>query len=463
MRADDGVRDRRPDPGADPPAPTASEEQRFRALFDASPVGIALSDEHGLFVLANDAMGALFGCPPDELVGRSGAEFVHPDDLALHATVEQAQARSQDSVARVEARHIHPDGTMLWLELTITAYGGPAGRRWTIFCAQDVTRRKAAETALQRSRAELTAIASVSRSAQLGQDPRPAVLAACRSLSGADSVVIVELAEDGLAVTGSVGAQTAAHRRPTWSSTTGQVYRSARRVWWTGDADSPPLHTSDPVDAGSTRSVLWEPVVSWDRVIAVVVASWQQWIPDALHEAVRAVMLIASEAAGSLQAAQLWSELQASAYTDPMTGALNRRAWDIALTRLIGDACRTSRPLVVALVDLDHFKAYNDEFGHDAGDALLRTFTRAAIDCLREADVFARWGGEEFIIALPDCSPESALDVLARVRAAVPEGRTCSIGMTTWRPAEPTRACVTRADAALYDAKHGGRDRVASR
>ena len=168
--------------------------------------------------------------------------------------------------------------------------------------------------------------------------------------------------------------------------------------------------------------------------------------------------LIAGEAGASLHAARLRAELEASAITDPMTGALNRRAWDRALVDLTTAAGRTGRPLGLALLDLDNFKAYNDAFGHNAGDRLLREFAEDARRCLRVGDVFARWGGEEFVVALPDCAPEESTRIVERVRRAVPDGRTCSAGLTTWVPGEPVTSCIARADAALYDAKQGGRD-----
>lgn len=94
---------------------------------------------------------------------------------------------------------------------------------------------------------------------------------------------------------------------------------------------------------------------------------------------------------------------------------------------------------------------------------MLRDFATAATTVLRKGDVFARWGGEEFVVALPRTTTAQAEQVLDRVRGAVPAGRTCSIGHTQWRAGESVAACVARADAALYDAKRAGRDRLAAR
>lgn len=441
----------------------AESERRYRQVFEASPISVAMADEHGRFARVNDALCRMVGRPAEELIGRSGAEFVHPDDLALHANVERDQQESPDGVVRVEARHLHADGSYRWIEMTVAAVPGPHGEHWTLFYGQDVSERKAAELALRESEAQLAAIASISRTVQLGRDPRPQVLESVRTLSGASTVVLVEAATDGRpAVTGGTAASVDTAPRPTGRSLTAQAwdtgvarFRSDVRAGGAG------VDATDPVDVAG-RSALWQPVVGADAVLAVLVVTWRSAVRES-DRAVGAIRAIAHEAGVSLQAVRLRAELEASANTDPMTGSLNRRAWDAALRNLVDAARCTGRPLAVALVDLDHFKSYNDEFGHSAGDVLLREFADAARSCLRVGDVFARWGGEEFVLALPDCGPGQVGPILARVRAAVPGGRTCSIGVTTWIVDEPVTGCVARADSALYDAKRGGRDRVSVR
>jgi diguanylate cyclase (GGDEF)-like protein len=142
---------------------------------------------------------------------------------------------------------------------------------------------------------------------------------------------------------------------------------------------------------------------------------------------------------------------------DPLTGLLNRRAWDISLTSSLR---KRRRPMYVALIDLDHFKAFNDRHGHPAGDALLRRAAVAWRSALRTADVLARYGGEEFAILLAGCSAESALEIIERVREATVDDQSVSIGLATWDGRESAESLVYRADKALYQAKHDGRNRV---
>jgi diguanylate cyclase (GGDEF)-like protein len=142
---------------------------------------------------------------------------------------------------------------------------------------------------------------------------------------------------------------------------------------------------------------------------------------------------------------------------DPLTGLLNRRAWDMALS---GALRKRRSPIYVALMDLDHFKDFNDRHGHPAGDALLRRAAVAWRGALRTADVLARYGGEEFAILLAGCSDESALEILDRVRLATVGGPSVSIGLAIWDGREGADRLVCRADTALYEAKRAGRDRI---
>jgi len=112
----------------------------------------------------------------------------------------------------------------------------------------------------------------------------------------------------------------------------------------------------------------------------------------------------------------------------------------------------------VAVVDLDHFKAFNDEHGHLSGDRLLKSAAAAWRTALRQTDTLARYGGEEFGVALPSCSLSEAEVVLDRLRTLTPDEQTCSIGLAEWSPGETGAELVARADEALYEAKRGGRD-----
>jgi diguanylate cyclase (GGDEF)-like protein len=116
--------------------------------------------------------------------------------------------------------------------------------------------------------------------------------------------------------------------------------------------------------------------------------------------------------------------------------------------------------LYVALLDLDHFKRYNDQHGHQGGDRLLKEATAAWQTRMRRSDLLARYGGEEFTVLLRDCTPVQAVMVLDDLRAVTPDGQTFSAGLAEWDGLEDPERLVGRADRALYEAKHAGRDRI---
>ena len=156
---------------------------------------------------------------------------------------------------------------------------------------------------------------------------------------------------------------------------------------------------------------------------------------------------------------RLVSRLEGLARTDPLTGLPNRRVWDEEVPRELERARRTGAPLCVAMLDLDHFKAFNDHNGHQEGDRVLKEAAAAWKQAVRTTDLLARYGGEEFGLLLPACPLHDAVEVVRRVQAATPPAVTCSIGLASWDFHESAVALVRRADEALYAAKAGGRDR----
>ena len=156
----------------------------------------------------------------------------------------------------------------------------------------------------------------------------------------------------------------------------------------------------------------------------------------------------------------LLTEVKVLASRDALTGLPNRRTLEEQLPREMARARRASTPLCLAIVDVDHFKAYNDAHGHLAGDVVLRDCAMAWDSELRGEDTIVRFGGEEFLVLLPDCPLDQAAGTVERLRAATPDGQTCSAGLACWDFAESVEDLVERADVALYAAKGNGRDRL---
>ena len=170
--------------------------------------------------------------------------------------------------------------------------------------------------------------------------------------------------------------------------------------------------------------------------------------------------------------AQALEQIRQLATHDDLTGLLNRRAMLDRMQLEQHRSLRSGSPLLIAQLDIDHFKAVNDTHGHAAGDLVLQSFADTVRRNVRDTDVLARWGGEEFVLLLCDTPAADAVTLMERLRQAVqamqvpvaqggqPITVTVSIGLARHTPADPLAGTLERADQALYAAKAGGRNRV---
>ena len=170
--------------------------------------------------------------------------------------------------------------------------------------------------------------------------------------------------------------------------------------------------------------------------------------------------------------AQALEQIRQLATHDDLTGLLNRRAMLDRMQLEQRRSLRSGSPLLIAQLDIDHFKAVNDTHGHAAGDLVLQSFADTVRRNVRDTDVLARWGGEEFVLLLCDTPASDAVTLMERLRQAVqamqvpvaqggqPITVTVSIGLARHTPADPLAGTLERADQALYAAKAGGRNRV---
>ena len=189
-------------------------------------------------------------------------------------------------------------------------------------------------------------------------------------------------------------------------------------------------------------------------------------VPRTLHERERSILRdLAAIAAREI-------ELTHAAITDPLTGAFNRRTMMMMVEKEIARFDRTQNPFTLAAFDLDHFKRVNDTYGHEAGDRVLSRFVKLAGEHLRQQDLLFRIGGEEFVMVLPETNEVAAEIALDRFRKqleqtpiqtnAGPIYVTVSIGIAEATPQDTTVKTIGgRADEALYNAKHQGRNRIA--
>ncbi len=160
-------------------------------------------------------------------------------------------------------------------------------------------------------------------------------------------------------------------------------------------------------------------------------------------------------------------QLALLATTDALTGIANRMKFNEALAVEFSRVRRYGFPLAVVLFDIDHFKRVNDTFGHTVGDLVLKELARRVSSCMRQEDLAARWGGEEFVVLLSHADLDKGAIVAERLRSNVAQepfttagAVTCSFGVAQFRPEDDGKTLLERADQALYRAKENGRNRV---
>jgi diguanylate cyclase (GGDEF)-like protein len=288
--------------------------------------------------------------------------------------------------------------------------------------------------------------------------PRIDVCQAAKSISTATIALLYEPSADGdglvcTAVTQQEGE--ALRKRAGDGSAVQEAFDTRRPVLVTTDVEAHVGNRASWIATGRPRSVLYQPLIRHGVAQGVLVVGWADEIQaGGTHTTIAS--LLAHEAAAVIARADVLDNLADEAQTDPLTGLPNRRAWDAQVKRLHSEGAR----LVIAMIDLDHFKDFNDTYGHPAGDRLLKETAAAWRDHLRTGDLLARLGGEEFGLLLRECDSDTALEVTERLRGSVSDDWTCSAGIAAGGPGESAEDTIARADVALYEAKGAGRDRT---
>jgi len=309
---------------------------------------------------------------------------------------------------------------------------------------------------------DLALIAATSNEMLASSDPgqaRPAVCEAARSLTEARSVFLLEPdpAGPGLRVTASAGKRLSP--TPPLLAAGSESHRSALPCMIAATD-----WQLDGAAAGGERrrsTYHLQPILGADGPIGVLAFEWAGGAARVARRTTNAIELLAAETAVAIGHAALLARLDSAAREDHLTGLANRRALFEELSTELARAARDGRPLCLAMLDLDGFKAFNDRFGHQAGDRHLKATTAAWRTRIRPEDLLARYGGEEFTLILPGCPIENAVDVVDRVRTATPNSETCSAGVSEWNRRDSAEQLIARTDLALYEAKAQGRNRTA--
>lgn len=234
-------------------------------------------------------------------------------------------------------------------------------------------------------------------------------------------------------------------------------------------ADHPSFNNPILVKEG-VRSLIAVPLISDTGPVGILYVDAfkpQTFTPSMIES----LQLLATQAVIAIQKQQAFDQIKSLAIRDPLTGLYNRRYLNEIFRAEIDRAVRLGRPFSLMLIDIDHFKAINDRFGHLFGDQVLRGLAQLFGSHIRPYDTLTRFGGEEFLVLMPETDEREAQELAERLRTATASARllpeetpiTCSFGVTSLRqePAlPPPEVLVERADSALYEAKRSGRNRV---
>jgi diguanylate cyclase (GGDEF)-like protein len=290
-------------------------------------------------------------------------------------------------------------------------------------------------------------------------DPRADLCRAVKDISGATSALLFEASIESDALQFTAGTI----ENPTvWLSTPAalgsaveEAFKTQKSVLITDGIESRVANIGTWNAAGNPTSVLYEPLIQDGRALGVLVVGWYD-VSSLSDPRVVMASLLGHEGAAVIARADVIEHLTDEAHSDPLTRLPNRRAWDARLAIALAE----SKPMAVVILDLDHFKRFNDTYGHPTGDALLQDAGRAWRSVIRDRDFLARIGGEEFGVLIFSSDHNATVRTVDRIRAQVPGDETCSAGIAFRERGESATALVERADQALYEAKTGGRNRT---
>jgi diguanylate cyclase (GGDEF)-like protein/PAS domain S-box-containing protein len=438
---------------------TRRQTAHFRSLVTSS-TDLVLVLSGGGCRYASTSVERLTGRPQAELNGRKLLEFVHPDDHEAFLAAQESGDR-RTFVFRMR----NAAGEWRHLESHLTDLRGDRNVRGVVVNARDVTDRVRLEAELTKQAQRDNFASQLIEALEMADDESAAYDVVRRGMCEISAETPMELL-----LSDSSRAhleQTATHPvagAPSCPVDSPYACVAVRRGQPVVFESSEALNAC-PKLRGRERgacSAVCVPISFMGRSLGVLHATGPERVTPSAEQ-VAQLTTLATQAGTRIGTVRAFEKTQLQAQTDGLTGLVNRRTLQAELRVLI----RQERTFALALADLDHFKKLNDTHGHEEGDRSLRLFAHVLREVLRDHDLVARWGGEEFLIALPDADAEVAVGVLDRIRAQLAETLagghvkfTVSFGVTDSSRGESLQELIQLADAGLYLSKAAGRDRV---
>jgi diguanylate cyclase (GGDEF)-like protein/PAS domain S-box-containing protein len=438
-------------------------KERFRCLSEASFEGIAIHDK-GRIMEVNRAFAEMFGYKHPEIIGMHALQFTSP---------ESRDSGLQNIVSGYEGPYetvcLRKDGSTFTAEIRGKSILYQ-GRMVKVTAIRDITGIKQAEEELRDSHLNLSTLYRVS-----------AAITQTISLDKLFSIVLDTVTGlDLFNAERKGGIFIVEGNRMKLVSHLGHpdIFLKLHKDMKVGEclcglaAKTGEIVISKNSDNDMRHTVRYPGIHSHGHIIIplkaryMVVGVLYLYLPadfDIDESRLNLLTSIGNQIGIAIGNAKLYEETRALSLLDPLTGLANRRMMDILFEKYFAGTRRSGIPLSVIMLDIDHFKKYNDTHGHDSGDRLLAGLAKLLLNEIREADLAVRYGGEEFLILLPETDLIEASEISERIREAVEAtlAITVSLGVASYNlKIKKQEKIIKKADEALYRAKKRGRNRV---
>jgi diguanylate cyclase (GGDEF)-like protein/PAS domain S-box-containing protein len=442
-------------------------DRKFRQAFENANSGMCLVDLKGNLIEVNDKMSEIFGFSKAELETMAVNDLALNEDITLSPQFIEHAVHGDADRAMFEKRYRHKDGHIVFGIVSSTLIHDQQGNpQFFVSHVQDITASKKIESELRVSEERhrllienaSDIIWTLKPDGSFGHFGRPVMETLGYSVVEASQMRFDQFLEPESIV---VANEYLTRMRQDIES--GRVPSSFRGELLQRRKDGSSLWTE----------VLAYPITDNHGQLVEILGVTRNIDERKRHDLelkhardeAQAAEAALETAISELEAVN--AELMKLASTDPLTSAENRRQFEITMANHIALAKRRCEPVCLVMFDIDHFKRINDGYGHLAGDKVLVELSGIVLSALRASDTFCRWGGEEFLILLPDCSKENARSIADKLRQRFEQhvfaevGHvTASFGVTQWQPDESVANWIKRVDKAMYAAKDAGRNTV---
>ncbi len=436
-------------------------EGRLGLLFEKAPDAYYLNDLKGAFIDGNEAAEKLTGYSREELIGKSflKLKLLSPRQIAKASMLLARNALGKDT-GPDEFILTRKDGKQVPVEIR-TRPVKIHGKRMVLGLARDITARKQAEEALHQTSQKIERLHQIAHDLEACKDEdqvyRLTIEAAERTLSfSVCTICIVE--EDRLVVKATSSASPPGASQESELKEGGLAAKTYRTKETTVFGRMEDVPEAAPTQT-EFKSGISAPV--GDIGVFQVVATKANAFTD---EDARLLELLLSYTAEAIKRIHLQKELEQQAIHDPLTGAYNRRYFDQTIETELQRSKRYNHPIGFLMIDIDRFKEINDTFGHQTGDKVLQTVAELLSDQLRENDLVIRYGGDEFLVVLPETNGKLEV-VKERIQQSVANRNkenslfdfpvALSIGTAHWKPEDdlPIEQVLASADERMYEEK----------